>query len=88
MKASDFMKKTNFFVVFWLLLSLISFIVFVISFSSFWNDIAYLVFPSNEQYMNEMEIKRDMIKVVPMIILGASVFVVGIKQGLKTYHES
>lgn len=81
------MKKTNFIVIFWLLLSLIAFVVFVINFSSLWNDIAYWVVPSKDLYMDKTEITRDLIKVIPMIILSIGVFIVGIKQGLKNYNN-
>ncbi|WP_430599642.1 hypothetical protein [Enterococcus sp. DIV0179] len=80
------MKKTNFIVVFWLLLSLIAFIVFVLNFASLWQDIAYWIVPSKDLYMDKPEIIRDLIKVVPMIILGIVVFVIGIRQELKNYY--
>lgn len=65
-------EKTNFIVVFWLLLSLIAFIVFVLNFASLWQDIAYWIVPSKDLYMDKPEIIRDLIKIVPMIILDCS----------------
>lgn len=84
------MKKTNFIVVFWLLLALISFVVFVMNFSSFWRDISFWII-SNDQMsfdgMKKEDALRNLIQVVPMIILSIVVFVVGIKQGMKNYNK-
>ena len=79
-------SRNYFIVVFWLLLSLIAFIVFVFNFASLWQDIACWIVPSKDLYMDKPEIIRDLIKVVPMIILGIVVFVIGIRQGLKNYY--
>ncbi|MEG7640251.1 hypothetical protein SQO50_12450 [Enterococcus faecium] len=79
-------SRNYFIVVFWLLLSLIAFIVFVFNFASLWQDIAYWIVPSKDLYINKPEIIRDLIKVVSMIILGIVVFVIGIRQGLKNYY--
>ena len=64
----------------------IAFIVFVLNCASLWQDIAYWIVPSKDLYMDKPEIIRDLIKVVPMIILGIVVFVIGIRQGLKNYY--
>ncbi|MFW7432065.1 hypothetical protein [Vagococcus carniphilus] len=84
------MKKTNFIVVFWLLLALISFVVFVINFSGFWDSISYLIFPSKE-YIYEGNSKEDLlrklIQVIPMIVFTVVTFIIGIKQGLKNYNQ-
>ena len=79
-------SRNYFIVVFWLLLSLIAFIVFVFNFASLWQDIDYWIVPSKDLYINKPEIIRDLIKVVSMIILGIVVFVIGIRQGLKNYY--
>ena len=84
------MKKTNFIVVFWLLLALISFVVFVINFSGFWDSISYLIIPSKE-YVYEGNSKEDLlrklIQVIPMIVFTVVTFIIGIKQGLKNYNQ-
>ena len=51
-----------------------------------WRNIAYWIVPSKDLYMDKPEIIRDLIKVVPIIILGIVVFVIGIRQGLKNYY--
>ncbi len=43
---------------------------FVLNFASLWQDIACWIVPSKDLYMDKPEIIRDLIKVVPMIILG------------------
>ncbi len=82
------MKKTNFIVVFWLLLALISFVVFIINFSSLGNNLAYYIFPGKDIWdKSRDEIIREFIKIIPMIIFTAVTFIIGIKQGLKKYNS-
>ena len=85
------MKKTNFIVIFWLLLALISFVVFVINFSSFWNALSFWVIPTENVEMWGMDkegVVRTFIKVTPMIILSVATFIIAIKQGMKNYHKN
>lgn len=83
------MKKTNFIVIFWLLLALISFVIFAINFYNLLTDISFLIIPSNdkEMYMTMGDVQRDLIRVIPMLIVFSVTFVIGVKQGLKNYHK-
>lgn len=80
------MKKANFVVVFWLTISLISFIVFLMSFGSLWNDISYIIIPSSE-YMSASDTFRSLIQTVPMLIFCMITFAVGFKQGMEHYNK-
>ncbi|MGX6980025.1 hypothetical protein ACWN8V_12400 [Vagococcus elongatus] len=81
------MKKTNFLVIFWLLLAIISFIVFLVNFYSFWYAISYLIFPDKEGYMDAQTTARNLMTAVPMLLVTAGTFYLGLKQGLKVYKE-
>ncbi|MFV0557353.1 MAG: hypothetical protein ACK5MW_01755 [Enterococcus sp.] len=83
------MKKTNFIVIFWLLLALIGFVVFAINFYGFFNDISFLLIPTDDKdyYMSTDDALRHLIVAIPMIIVGVTAFIVGIRQGLKYYHQ-
>ncbi|MCM6931202.1 hypothetical protein NE261_05185 [Enterococcus italicus] len=83
------MKKTNFFVVFWLLIALISFITFLIFFHTLWDTLSYLLFPAtgDEYMMSTNEINRSLFATVPMILLVAGAFAVSLKNGLKLYYS-
>lgn len=85
------MKKTNFIVVFWLLLALISFVVFVINFSGLWDSISYLIYPSKDypyEQGSKEDLLRKLIQVIPMIIFTVVTFIVGIRQGLKNFNKA
>ncbi|MFV0560936.1 MAG: hypothetical protein ACK5NA_09550, partial [Enterococcus sp.] len=71
------MKKTNFIVIFWLLLALISFVIFAINFYNLLTDISFLIIPSNdkEMYMTMGDVQRDLIRVIPMLIVFSVTFV-------------
>ncbi len=83
------MKKTNFVVVFWLLLTLISFVVFLSNFHSFWDSIATLLFPNPDRdFLSKNDIYRELVTVIPMMIATAAFFYIGLKQGLKIYNQN
>ncbi|MFD2728119.1 hypothetical protein [Enterococcus camelliae] len=83
------MKKTNFFVIFWLLLAIISFITFLVSFQSLWNTLAYLFFPATgtEYSMSTNEINRSLFTTVPMLLTVVATFTLSLRNGLKLYHS-
>lgn len=82
------MKKTNFLVIFWLLLALISFVVALINVSSLLNNISYLIIPSSDDYyMSKENILRGFITSIPMLLLCLTTFFFGLKQGLRLYKE-
>lgn len=81
------MKKTNFVVVFWLLLTLISFVVFLFNFHSFWDAISTLIFPDSG-YRSKIDLYREIFSVFPMMIATAFSFYIGLKQGLKIYNQN
>lgn len=79
------MKKTNFLVVFWLLLAIISFVVFLVNFYSFWHAVSYLIFPDTDGYMDGQQIARNLLTAIPMLLITSGAFYFGLKQGLKIY---
>ncbi|MGG5371291.1 hypothetical protein [Enterococcus sp. AZ007] len=82
------MKKTNFVVVFWLLLTLISFVIFLFNFHSFWDAISSLIFTSPDGYRSKNDLYREMFTDFPMMIVTSISFYIGLKQGLKVYNQS
>lgn len=83
------MKKTNFVVVFWLLLTLISFVVFLFNFHSFWDSIATILFPNpDSDYRSKYDLYREIFTVLPMMIATSVSFYIGLKQGLKVYNQN
>lgn len=82
------MKKTNFVVVFWLLLTLISFVVFLIHFHSFWLAISTLFFPDPDFPRDNNGIYRELLTAFPMMIATSIGFYIGLKQGLRFYNQS
>ncbi|WP_101773840.1 hypothetical protein [Peptostreptococcus faecalis] len=83
------MKKTNFIVTFCLLISLISFVGFLINFSEFWRNISFLIIPSVEEYdLKTPEIYRSLITNIPMLIFTGVTFCIGVKKGIKLYKSS
>lgn len=81
------MKKTNFVVIFWLILSLVGFILFIYNFSDLWNSIGYLLIPEEDYYRTDKDLLRDIIQDLPMAILGVTIFFVAFKQGINHYKE-
>jgi hypothetical protein len=81
------MKKTNFVVIFWLILALIGFIQFIMNFSSLWTNISYLIVPMKNNGTRQVQMVRELIRIIPMLILDGVVFYIGLKQGLKYYKE-
>lgn len=81
------MKKTNFLVIFWLLISLISFITFLIYFAQIWDSLSYTLIPSTDSYYTKDDILRSLIKSIPMCLLTATSFFLCLKQGLKLYNS-
>lgn len=82
------MKKTNFIVIFWLLLTLISFIVFLFNFHSFWDSVANILFYESDGYRSKNDLYRKIFTVLPMMIATALSFFIGLKQGLKVYNQN
>ena len=82
------MKKTNFVVVFWLLLTLISFVVFLINFYSLWDSIGLIFFPSDSEWQDGNYLYRTFFTAIPMLIVTAASFYLGLKQGLKVYNQN
>ncbi|MGX6962233.1 hypothetical protein [Vagococcus xieshaowenii] len=85
------MKKTNFVVVFWLLIALISFVVFLMNFYSLFESVSYILFPANYTdgyYSDKHQLFRDLIKTIPMLLIVTGSFVISLKQGLKAYETS
>lgn len=82
------MKKTNFVVVFWLILALVSFITFLIQLSGFWQNIATLIIPySGADYsLTTQDIQRNLLENVPMLLIAGALFAFFLKKGLKLYH--
>lgn len=82
------MKKTNFVVVFWLILTLISFIVFLFNFNSFWQYLSSLIFPIDGSYLDKNRYYRQLFSVTPMLIVTVGFFYAGLRQALKVYNQS
>lgn len=82
------MKKTNFLVVFWLLIALISFVIFLFSFKSIFESLSYLLIPSKDSYWEHDDFLRDLISSVPMLTVTLISFFISLKQGLKTYKTN
>ncbi|MGX7039891.1 hypothetical protein [Vagococcus fessus] len=81
------MKKTNFIVIFWLVLALIFTIVLLFNLSSIFDSISYLIIPetSHDAYMSADGVKRSLISNIPMAIISIIGMTIGIKSGLKVY---
>ncbi|QIL46208.1 hypothetical protein G7081_03530 [Vagococcus coleopterorum] len=84
------MKKTNFIVIFWLVLALIFTIVLLFNLTSIFQSISYLIIPetSNDMYMSADEVKRSLISNIPMAVISIAGMWVGIKSGLKLYKHT
>lgn len=83
------MKKTNFVVIFWLVLALISFVTLLVQLSGFWRNIAGLIIPysNNEYVLSVKDIQRDLLENIPMLLISGTFFVFFMKKGLKLYHS-
>lgn len=81
------MKKTNFIVVFWLVIAIISFLGFVFKFGSVWSDISYLIFPDENYYDSQINLKRGLVQNIPLVILYIVTFIFSLKLGLKEYNK-
>lgn len=81
------MKKTNFIVIFWLVLALIFTIVLLFNLSTIFESISYIIIPSTtaDSYMSSDDVKRSLISSVPMALIALLGMVTSIKSGLKTY---
>ncbi|MGY3749133.1 hypothetical protein [Vagococcus acidifermentans] len=83
------MKKTNFVVVFWLILAIISFVVCLINLQIIWDAIGYLIFPDkNDFYFDSSYTGRRLINSVPMTIITIISFYLSLRQGLNIYKEN
>ncbi|MGX7029977.1 hypothetical protein [Vagococcus zengguangii] len=85
------MKKTNFVVIFWLLIALISFVVFLMNFYSLFESVSYVLFPvtdNNTYSPDRNQLFRDLITTIPMLIIVTLSFIISLKQGLKAYDSS
>ncbi|MCT0017340.1 hypothetical protein EFE32_11075 [Lactococcus lactis subsp. lactis] len=80
------MKKTNFVVIFWLILAIGSFIIIYMNLRNFLEDISYLVI-SDRDYMSRRELLRDLITSVPMSLIFGGVFYISVKRGMKEYQK-
>jgi heme/copper-type cytochrome/quinol oxidase subunit 2 len=80
-------KKTNFVVVFWLVLAAISFIAFLTGLYNVWRSISYLVIPSTEEYLTRADNLRDLLATVPMTIITVIFFVLFLSQGMRMYKK-
>lgn len=81
------MKKVNFVVIFWLTLAIISFIALLISANSVFDGVAYLIIPDKGEYSSQDYIVRRLITSIPMLIIEAGAFYLGIKQGMSVYKD-
>ncbi len=82
-------KKTNFVVIFWLLLSLISFITLLFQLTNLLRNLATLVVPyENVEYipLSPLDVKRNLIEIVPMSIIALVFFILFLRKGLKLYQ--
>lgn len=83
------MKKTNFIVVFFLLIVLISFVSFLINLQSFLDSISYVIIPDTaDNYMNYEMINRNFITTIPMLIFTAFIGSLSFKKGLNMYQDT
>lgn len=82
------MKKTNFVVIFWLMLALISFVAGLMQLGSIFNAVSYIIIPGDQEYMSQSDFLRTLISSVPMVLLEAGVFFYSAKTGMKAYNES
>lgn len=82
------LKKTNFVVVFWLILSLVSFITFLVQLSGFWRNVASLIIPYNslDYSFTTQDIQRNLLENIPMLIIAGILFIFFLKKGLKLYR--
>ncbi|MBO0421845.1 hypothetical protein BCR22_01270 [Enterococcus plantarum] len=82
------MKKTNFLVVFWLLLAIISFIIVATNLYSIFDSISYLLIPATDNdYQDSNSIIRQLIQGIPLTMIYGTAFYFSLKQGIKTYKE-
>ena len=82
------MKKTNFLVVFWLLIGIISFVTLLIFATSIFRNVAYIIIPDQEYYQNRISVQRSLLTAVPMLIISIVAFYLSLRQGLKTYKQN
>lgn len=82
------MKKTNFVVVFWLVLALISFVTFLIQLSNFWFNISAFIIPYTEPGYSDtlQDLKRSLIANVPMLLISGGLFIFFMRSGLNLYR--
>ncbi|PZL73349.1 hypothetical protein CI088_08430 [Enterococcus plantarum] len=82
------MKKTNFLVVFWLLLAIISFIIVATNLYNIFDSISYLLIPATDNdYQDSNSIIRQLIQGIPLTMIYGTAFYFSLKQGIKTYKE-
>lgn len=79
------MKKTNFIVIFWLVMALIFTIVLLFNLSTIFESISYLIIPTTDEYMSAQDVKRSLISSIPMALIAVGGMLTGIKSGLKVY---
>lgn len=83
------MKKTNFIVIFWLVLALIFTIVLLFNLSTIFESISYMIIPttSADSYMSSDDVKRSLISSVPMALIALIGMFTSIRAGLKVYKN-
>lgn len=83
------MKKTNFVVVFWLVLALVSFGSMLIQLSNFWRNIATLIIPYDnaQEYFTAQDIQRGLLENIPMLVISVILFAIFMKRGLSLYRS-
>ncbi|WEG73098.1 hypothetical protein [Vagococcus intermedius] len=83
------MKKTNFIVIFWLVLALIFTIVLLFNLSTIFESISYMIIPttSSDSYMSSDDVKRSLISSVPMALIALIGMFTSIRAGLKVYKN-